>query len=129
MKGPSRLQATWLKLIRARDFALLAGRSRSCRTPGVSTLRGTSLEVTPGVIQTRRRAAAKQGPAWSSRSGAPSYARFALGVLPAGQCKPNKELARRGRQVQDIRKAWDKAVKETGVNRLFTISDALVSAT
>lgn len=36
-----------------------------------------------------------------------------------GSIDPNKESARRGRQVQDIRKAWDKAVKDTGINRLF----------
>lgn len=36
-----------------------------------------------------------------------------------GSVDPNKESARRGRPVQDIRKAWDKAVKDTGINRLF----------
>lgn len=36
-----------------------------------------------------------------------------------GSVDPNKESARRGRQVQDIRKAWAAAVKATGINRLF----------
>jgi hypothetical protein len=36
-----------------------------------------------------------------------------------GSVDPTKESARRGRQVQDIRKAWAAAVKETGINRLF----------
>ena len=36
-----------------------------------------------------------------------------------GSINPNKESARRGRQVQDIRKAWAAAVKETEINRLF----------
>ncbi len=36
-----------------------------------------------------------------------------------GSIDPKKESARRGRQVVDIRKAWDKAAKETGITRLF----------
>jgi integrase len=36
-----------------------------------------------------------------------------------GSIDPSKESARRGRQVKDIRKAWDKAAKETRINRLF----------
>jgi integrase len=36
-----------------------------------------------------------------------------------GSVDPKKQSARRGRQVQDIRKAWEKAAKETGINRLF----------
>jgi hypothetical protein len=36
-----------------------------------------------------------------------------------GSINPKRKSARRGHQVVDIRKAWDKAVKETGVDRLF----------
>jgi len=36
-----------------------------------------------------------------------------------GSVNPRKQSARRGRPVVDIRKAWDKAVKETGIDRLF----------
>lgn len=36
-----------------------------------------------------------------------------------GSINPKKKSARRGRQVQDIRKAWDQAVLDTGINRLF----------
>jgi len=36
-----------------------------------------------------------------------------------GSANPNTKSARRGHQVVDIRKAWDKAAEETGVNRLF----------
>jgi integrase len=36
-----------------------------------------------------------------------------------GSINPTKKSARRGRQVTDIRKAWDKAVKCTGINLLF----------
>ena len=36
-----------------------------------------------------------------------------------GSINPNKASARRGRQVQDIRKAWAAAVETTGINRLF----------
>jgi len=32
---------------------------------------------------------------------------------------PSRKSARRGHQVVDIRKAWDKAAKETGITRLF----------
>jgi Phage integrase family len=36
-----------------------------------------------------------------------------------GSVNPKKDSARRGHQVVDIRKGWDKAVKETGISRLF----------
>jgi integrase len=36
-----------------------------------------------------------------------------------GSANPKRESARRGRPIPDIRKAWDKAVKETGIKRLF----------
>jgi integrase len=36
-----------------------------------------------------------------------------------GSVNPKRKSARRGHQVVDIRKAWDKAVKETGIDRLF----------
>ncbi len=36
-----------------------------------------------------------------------------------GSVNPNRKSARRGHQVVDIRKAWDKAAKETGIKRLF----------
>jgi integrase len=36
-----------------------------------------------------------------------------------GSVNPKKDSARRGHQVVDIRKGWDKAVKETGITRLF----------
>lgn len=36
-----------------------------------------------------------------------------------GSINPKRKSARRGHQVVDIRKAWDKAAKETGITRLF----------
>jgi integrase len=36
-----------------------------------------------------------------------------------GSVNPKRKSARRGHQVVDIRKAWDKAAKETGITRLF----------
>jgi integrase len=36
-----------------------------------------------------------------------------------GSVNPSRKSARRGHQVVDIRKAWDKAAKETGITRLF----------
>jgi integrase len=36
-----------------------------------------------------------------------------------GSVNPNRKSARRGHQLMDIRKAWDRAAKETGITRLF----------
>jgi integrase len=36
-----------------------------------------------------------------------------------GSVNPKRDSARRGHQVVDIRKGWDKAVKETAITRLF----------